>query len=70
LADAAIMPPSSIGYYEGVSKLMGGRKQTEDFFWVFLIPGVHPGSGGPGLTEFDTFSALEQWVEKVKRTTN
>ncbi len=63
LADGAIMATSSIGYYEGVKKLMGGRKETENFFRLFLVPGVHHGSGGPGLTEFDTFTALEQWVE-------
>jgi feruloyl esterase len=63
-ADGAISATSSIGYYEGVSKLMGGRKRTEDFFRLFLIPGVHHGGGGPGLTEFDAFTALENWVEK------
>lgn len=63
-ADGAIMATSSIGYYEGVNKLMGGRKETEDFFRLFLIPGVHHGGGGPGLTDFDAFSALELWVEK------
>jgi feruloyl esterase len=45
-------------------KQMGGRKQTEDFFRLFLVPGVHHGGGGPGLTEFDALSALEKWVEK------
>jgi Tannase and feruloyl esterase len=64
LADGAIMATSSVGYYEGVSKLMGGRKQTEDFFRLFLVPGVHHGGGGPGLTEFDALTALENWVEK------
>lgn len=63
-ADGAISATSSIGYYEGVTRLMGGRKQTEDFFRLFLIPGVHHGGGGPGLTEFDAFTALEDWVEK------
>jgi feruloyl esterase len=63
-ADGAIMATSSIGYYEGVRKFMGGRANTEDFFRLFLIPGVHHGGGGPGLTEFDSFSALEDWVEK------
>ena len=63
-ADGAIMATSSIGYYEGVRKFMGGRGHTEDFFRLFLIPGVHHGSGGPGLTAFDSFSALEDWVEK------
>jgi len=63
-ADGAIMATSSIGYYEGVTKLMGGREQTENFFRLFLIPGVHHGGGGPGFTEFDSLTALENWVEK------
>jgi tannase/feruloyl esterase len=63
-ADGAIMATSSIGYYEGVMKFMGGRKQTEDFFRLFLVPGVHHSGGGPGFTEFDSMTALEIWVEK------
>jgi len=63
-ADGAIMATSSIGYYEGVMKFMGGSKQTEDFFRLFLVPGVHHGGGGPGLTEFDALTALEHWVEQ------
>jgi tannase/feruloyl esterase len=63
-ADGAIMATSSIGYFEGVTKFMGGRKQTEDFFRLFLVPGVHHSGGGPGFTEFDSMTALENWVEK------
>jgi len=63
-ADGAIMATSSIGYYEDVMKNMGGREQTEDFFRLFLIPGVHHGGGGPGLTEFDALTVLEDWIEK------
>ena len=63
-ADGAIMATSSIAYYQGVSQFMGGREQTQDFFRLFLIPGVHHGSGGPGLPYFDAFSALEEWVEQ------
>jgi feruloyl esterase len=63
-ADGAVMATSSIGYYEGVVKAMGGRKQTEDFFRLFLVPGVHHGGGGPGLTVFDSMTALENWVEQ------
>lgn len=62
-ADGAIPATSSVGYFEGVMKSMGGREQTEDFFTLFLIPGVHHGGGGPGLTEFDALTALEKWVE-------
>ena len=63
-ADGAIMATSSIGYYEGVMEFMGGRKQTEDFFRLFLVTGVHHSGGGPGFTEFDSITALENWVEK------
>jgi feruloyl esterase len=64
LSDAAILATSSVGYYEGVQKLMGGRALTEDFFRLFLVPGVHHCSGGPGLTDFDALTLLENWVEK------
>jgi feruloyl esterase len=45
-------------------KVMGGRQKTEDFFRLFLIPGVHHCGGGPGLPEFDELTLLENWVEK------
>jgi tannase/feruloyl esterase len=64
LADGGIIATSSIGYYEGVMKAMGGRAKTEDFFRLFLMPGVHHCAGGPGLTDFDALTALENWVEK------
>lgn len=64
LADGAIMATSSIGYYQAAMKFMGGRKETEDFFRLFLVPGVHHGGGGPGLTDFDALTALDNWVEK------
>ena len=62
-ADGAIAATSSIGYYRHVERFMGGRARTQDFFRLFLIPGVQHGGGGPGLTEFDALSALEKWVE-------
>jgi hypothetical protein len=63
-ADGSIVATTSIGYYKGVMKFMGDRKQTEDFFRLFLVPGVHHVGGGPGLTEFDALTALENWVER------
>jgi hypothetical protein len=44
--------------------LRRGREKTEDFFRLFLIPGVHHCASGPGLTDFDALTALENWVEK------
>ena len=64
LSDASIVATSSVGYYEGVEKLMGGRAQTQDFFRLFLIPGVHHCAGGPGFSDFDALTLLENWVEK------
>ena len=64
LADAAIIATSSAGYYEGVERLMGGRAQTQDFFRLFLVPGVHHCAGGPGFVRFDALTLLENWVEK------
>jgi len=64
LSDAAILATSSIGYFEDVQKLMGGRAATVDFFRLFLVPGVHHCGGGPGLTDFDALTLLENWVEK------
>jgi hypothetical protein len=64
LSDGGIMASSSVGYYQDVTKSMGGRQQTEDFFRLFLIPGVHHCAGGPGLVNFDAVSLLEKWVEK------
>jgi tannase/feruloyl esterase len=64
LSDAAILATSSIGYYETVEKFMGGRAPTHDFLRLFLVPGVHHCSGGPGLTDFDALTLLENWVEK------
>jgi len=43
---------------------MDGCEQTETFLRLFLIPGVHHGRGGPGLTESDALTALEKWVER------
>jgi len=45
-------------------KAMGGRKKTEEFFRLFLIPGVHDCAGGPGLTDFDALTALELGKER------
>ncbi len=42
------------------------RAQTEDFFRLFLIPGMHHCAGGPGVTQFDAMTLLENWVENGK----
>ena len=83
--DAAIPATSSIEYYESVRTFLGkypdarlqGTHPVEDFYRLFLVPGMaHCGGGigpntfgnGPGVSrvdpDYDAFSALERWVER------
>ena len=66
MADGAIPFTSSIAYYQNVEKLIGGREATQEFFRLFLIPGVLHCGGGPGPFEFDPLTALDTWVETGK----
>jgi hypothetical protein len=59
-------PGPVIDYYKTVEKTMGGRKGTQDFFRLFLIPGMNHCVGGPGATDLDWIQVLEDWVEKGK----
>lgn len=65
-ADALIVPENSINYYQSVVEAMGGARKTEDFFRLFMVPGMGHCGGGEGPCNFDALSALEQWVENGK----
>jgi feruloyl esterase len=78
--DAAITGASSIEYYERVKRTLGAdrSKPVEDFYRLFMVPGMgHCGGGigpnvfGNGLAvegaddpDHDVRAALERWVEK------
>jgi len=64
--DVPIPPQNIIDYYETAEKTMGGRKETQDFFRLFLIPGMNHCSGGDGAYAIDYLSHLEAWVEQNK----
>ena len=68
-----------INYYEAVARKSGGVKKTQDFFRLFMVPGMGHCRGGSGANEFgqshgapskntnpkyDIRKALELWVEK------
>jgi feruloyl esterase len=63
-ADPVVPPQDTANYYEAVLKTMGGLEKTREFFRFFAAPGMGHCSGGPGPNQFDTLTALEQWVEK------
>jgi Tannase and feruloyl esterase len=76
-SDAAVTPPININYYTAVTKVSGGLAATEEFYRMFLVPGMTHCLGGPGANAFgnlvdgpnpsspsdDLLSALDQWVE-------
>ena len=63
-ADQSVLPLNVIDYYDTVERLMGGRAKTQDFFRLFMIPGMAHCRRGPGADGFDPVEALEAWVEK------
>jgi feruloyl esterase len=69
-SDPDISPWNAIDYYESVVSHFGGENdrgralgETQDFFRLFMVPGMQHCSGGPGPDTFDMLTALEQWVE-------
>jgi feruloyl esterase len=64
--DTVDPPAPVIDYYETVEKTMGGRKNTQDFFRLFLIPGMDHCVGGVGAMNVDWLRELEDWVENGK----
>ncbi len=77
--DAGILPDDIIKYYEKVIEKAGGLKKTQNFFRLFMVPGMLHCKGGPGANSFGQMSgytsslfndaqhnitrALESWVE-------
>jgi len=77
-ADAMVPSEGSVNYFDSVLKTLGTTR-VNDFYRLFMIPGMAHCGGGPGadvlfqsevtphipLTpERDMLSALERWVEK------
>jgi len=62
--DESDIPTDSIDYYETAEKTMGGRAATQDFFRLFMVPGMNHCSSGAGAFAIDYVEYLETWVEK------
>lgn len=58
------LPLNTIDYYEMVQKAMGGRKHTEEFARLFMMPGREHCAGGDGASVADFLGHLEAWVER------
>lgn len=72
-SDPDISPVASINYYNSVVDFLQAQQQsgtrnealaqTQQFYRLFMVPGMGHCSGGPGPDQFDALSALENWVE-------
>ena len=63
--DNLISPHNSVDYFERVVARNGGRRDDiQNFYRLFMVPGMGHCGGGPGPNLFDMQSALESWVEK------
>lgn len=53
-------------YLERLEQRMGGSQQVDEFYKLFLAPGVARCRGGMGPAPLEPFSALGDWVELGK----
>ncbi|GGL04481.1 tannase [Sphaerisporangium melleum] len=65
--DDQLIPPGGTLYYrDRVEREMGGARRVNDFYRLFLAPGVEHCGGGSGAAPTDALGALVNWVEKGK----
>jgi feruloyl esterase len=77
--DQTLQPAYSPQYYDQLVKANGGLQSTQNFFRLYMVPGMTHCSGGPGAVNFggtgqqippvrdalhDLQTALENWVER------
>jgi feruloyl esterase len=70
-SDPDVPPLNSVNYYESVVAAMsdhsgGSAEDVAEFYRLFMVPGMEHCTGGPGTSQFDPLTALEQWVEQNK----
>lgn len=75
--DQGVPPLTSVDYYESVIANQKSLKNTQNFYRLFMAPGMNHCSGGPGPNSFgnvlaplppnqadDVQKVIENWVEK------
>ncbi len=79
--DGSPAPMTAVDYYRSVEGAMGGLSRTQDFYRLYMVPGMMHCGLGPGpnsfgnLTdnsgamdpEYNIFSALRSWVEDGRK---
>jgi feruloyl esterase len=59
--DGGIAPGNTVNFYKGVVSKMGPRQ--DNWFRLFMVPGMQHCSGGPGPDQFNKVAAIERWRE-------
>lgn len=65
-ADQLIPPGGTLQYRQRVERELGGSQNVNDFYRLFLAPGVQHCGGGAGATPTNPLGALVNWVEHGK----
>jgi len=61
-ADPALNPLMGVQYYEQLTTTMG--QASQDFFKLYMVPGMFHCGNGVATASFDAFTPLVEWVEK------
>jgi hypothetical protein len=62
--DSLIPYQGTVDYRERVERAMGGASKVDNFYRVFIAPGLDHCFGGPGAYPVDPLGAVVDWVEK------
>ena len=62
--DQSVVPLNIIDYYNLTTNTMGGLEETQDFFRLFMIPGMNHCSRGAGAFAINYLDYMEDWVEE------
>jgi feruloyl esterase len=66
VADEMIPYQGTVHYRREMERKLGGAAVVDDFYRVFLAPGVHHCGGGAGPVPTDPLADLVSWVEHSK----
>ena len=59
-ADPAISAYGTLDYFDEMAKAVGGQREADAFARLYLVPGMHHCSGGPGPNAFDMLTAARE----------
>jgi hypothetical protein len=65
-SDPWFSPLDTLHYYQSLAATNGGAETVAAFSRIFLVPGMTHCAGGQSLDQFDTLTAVVDWVEKGK----